>query len=347
MLDRFKSKGGTLPGGYEILRTLGTKGGCFNQGIYLVQHPTTRKVLICKTVAAGEAYSEIPAMHRLLGFPHIVQLEHFVLSSSEHKTSKLSKFQQGAMRFLHKLTPKPRVPTFSDPLDDFLPAESDNQGKKDFIYMEHCDLGSLADVMEKHVEAQQKIPESFLWHVFLGVAKALLACHTGLNRVHGWKSIVHCDIRPGNVLLASPIDGSEPALYPRVVLSDFGLAQMPARVVGGKKIYKWKEDVCKLGMLMEHLASCVQPKRPELDRRDPDYWEKVRARLHEDCANAYDVVRRSMKDYSEDFKCMVQLCKQVDSHRRFTCPDADELVDLLEALQGKVRAQEHGGKVLF
>ncbi|KAK7754257.1 hypothetical protein SLS62_003835 [Diatrype stigma] len=92
------------------------------------------------------------------------------------------------------------------------------------------------------------IPESFIWHAFVGLADALGFLATGRSHVSlspslassssapnqqhapssSWSPIVHRDIKPDNIFLRSRnTPGSTKPLY--VVLSDFGLAQYEQR----------------------------------------------------------------------------------------------------------------------
>ena len=69
------------------------------------------------------------------------------------------------------------------------------------------------------------LPESFLWHVIDSMVNALCYCCYGTNKPwaykRGWDGIVHMDIKPENMLLATP-DLETHHLYPCVKLADFG-----------------------------------------------------------------------------------------------------------------------------
>lgn len=75
------------------------------------------------------------------------------------------------------------------------------------------------------------LPEAFLWHVFHSMVNALCYCCYGTNKQSsyrgGWDGIVHMDIKPENMLLATP-DQTTHRLYPCVKLADFG---KPANLV--------------------------------------------------------------------------------------------------------------------
>lgn len=69
------------------------------------------------------------------------------------------------------------------------------------------------------------LPENFLWHVIYSMVNALCYCCYGTNKPwtykRGWDGIIHMDIKPENMLLATP-DLETHHLYPCVKLADFG-----------------------------------------------------------------------------------------------------------------------------
>lgn len=94
-----------------------------------------------------------------------------------------------------------------------------------------CDMGNLESVKRRAVtERGVRLPESFVWHVFKGIAKALAYLHYGLNEYKSaivetdrpFQYFIHRDIKPANIFLRSNPDPSKP--YPIAVLGDFGLA---------------------------------------------------------------------------------------------------------------------------
>ncbi|KAJ8119728.1 hypothetical protein ONZ43_g3387 [Nemania bipapillata] len=104
------------------------------------------------------------------------------------------------------------------------------------LYMEHCDRGTLEDLIKFYREKKgegspSRIPESFIWHAFVGLSDALGYLQTGQSKLakspdrndpNEWKPLVHCDIKPGNIFLRSrDTPGSRKPFY--VLLSDFGL----------------------------------------------------------------------------------------------------------------------------
>jgi serine/threonine protein kinase len=154
------------------------------------------------------------------------------------------------------------------------------QHPKDRLYMEYCDGGSLADIINLYRAADKLVPEMFIWHVLDSLLRALmhlqaqstmedqlnerLACATlsGPRYVgrtkkrfeviagdeEEWVSILHSDLYPDNILLTSqPFESLSTRIlcsipyentltedisplpahnYPRIVLADFGEAEL-------------------------------------------------------------------------------------------------------------------------
>ena len=106
------------------------------------------------------------------------------------------------------------------------------------LVLEYCDGGTIDNSIDMYLKNLDYIPESFIWHTFLSMAKALAFCHDGVidplrtpvQANYEWNKICHLDIKPQNVFLEKP-DGTS---WPRVVLGDFGCAVTPADVHAGK-----------------------------------------------------------------------------------------------------------------
>ncbi|KAK5121885.1 hypothetical protein LTR85_004456 [Meristemomyces frigidus] len=70
------------------------------------------------------------------------------------------------------------------------------------------------------------VPEMFVLHVFIGLARALAFIHDGSEH----EAVIHGDIKPENVLLRrSP---SNDCGMPDIVLADFGASQLASRTTG-------------------------------------------------------------------------------------------------------------------
>ncbi|KAI1344719.1 kinase-like domain-containing protein [Xylariaceae sp. FL0016] len=104
------------------------------------------------------------------------------------------------------------------------------------VYMEWCDRGTLRNLInvyngKRRAGLPDRIPESFIWHCFTGLADALGYLQTGKSHIapalathdtSNWTSLVHRDIKPDNVFIRSRDSlGSTKPFY--VLLSDFGL----------------------------------------------------------------------------------------------------------------------------
>lgn len=104
------------------------------------------------------------------------------------------------------------------------------------IYMQSCRLGSLSDFIESGSKKliSFDLLEYFLWYVMHEVAEAILYLQTGFktladadsshrhrDKVKGWVTLVHGDIRPDQIFLNNT--KSDPG--PFVLLGDFGFSQ--------------------------------------------------------------------------------------------------------------------------
>lgn len=100
--------------------------------------------------------------------------------------------------------------------------------------MQACRLGSVSDFVDKTRKKllSLQMQEFFLWYILHEVAEAVLYMQTGFktladahssrrDKVEGWVSVVHGDIRTDQIFLNNK--ESDPA--PRVLLGDFGFAQ--------------------------------------------------------------------------------------------------------------------------
>ncbi len=102
------------------------------------------------------------------------------------------------------------------------------------LYMQPCRLGSVSDFVDSNRKKLLglEMQEFFLWHILHEVAEAILYMQTGFkcladarasprDKVRGWVSIVHADIRPDQLFL----NNSERDPSTQVMLGDFGFAQ--------------------------------------------------------------------------------------------------------------------------
>lgn len=92
--------------------------------------------------------------------------------------------------------------------------------------MEYCSGGSLSDVILRHEAAKEYIGEAYIWFMFFKLTGVLQYLHYGSNGPQSkqdCKCILHCDIKPDNVLVVPDFSNS---VGVRLKLADFGYAQM-------------------------------------------------------------------------------------------------------------------------
>ena len=100
------------------------------------------------------------------------------------------------------------------------------------LFIKYCDLGDLDNVIIRYDQRREMIPESFIWHVFACMARALALCHFGANDFGSeppqadFDYIIHNDIKPKNIFFYSHPE----RVYPVPVLGDFGGALTKAQV---------------------------------------------------------------------------------------------------------------------
>ncbi|KAF2134925.1 kinase-like protein [Dothidotthia symphoricarpi CBS 119687] len=105
---------------------------------------------------------------------------------------------------------------------DILAAHTENRDPslwtQQLIFSTFAHGGDLHKLIENHALAGRPIPEHFCWFVFKSLVEALITLQTGPNR-EGWRSMLHLDIKPKNILL----NDSDPTYtsYRTPVLADF------------------------------------------------------------------------------------------------------------------------------
>ena len=93
------------------------------------------------------------------------------------------------------------------------------------VLFEYCNAGDLDRLIESYSAEGRKIPEAFVWHVFIQLAEALAFIHYGYGWDEDqWTRIIHRDIKPHNVFLTFEGNKIRHTSYPAVKLGDFGLA---------------------------------------------------------------------------------------------------------------------------
>ncbi|PVH98441.1 hypothetical protein DM02DRAFT_630240 [Periconia macrospinosa] len=205
---------------------------------------------------------------------------------------------------------------------DYFPASKTN--KNHSLYFGYCDQGTLEDLRLRHYLFQTKIPESFIWHVLLSMAKALEACHTGLGKPD-WEPIAHRDVHRGNILLSAPKDPAEQ--YPEVYLADFGRAEMGV----ARNQEAMQSDIAHLAFTVFDLCSADEEHGPEIVN---DLKSRVENGLF-GYSEELRVVLSILMDYQE--------AEDEDIARR----PIEELVPWIEELRGRAEMQEYEGELIL
>ncbi|KAF2841680.1 kinase-like protein [Patellaria atrata CBS 101060] len=117
-----------------------------------------------------------------------------------------------------------------------------NGPQRQFLYG-YCDGGDLYEFKDRYEEHNIALPELLVWDLYSQLAG-------GVAFIHG-QGIVHADIKPANIFLASgpghPVAGvtdkddhPKGKPYPRVKLGDFGMAFSPPEKCPGYGTPSWQ-----------------------------------------------------------------------------------------------------------
>ncbi|KAL9008881.1 MAG: hypothetical protein Q9173_006040 [Seirophora scorigena] len=165
------------------------------------------------------------------------------------------------------------------------------------FWYEWCPKGDLQDLIDAYTKRRAKIPESFIWHAYMQLADAFAYIHTGYDRLtydgtgppRNFKPIVHRDVKPPNIFLKP---GRSGAMYPDLVLADFGLATTKSKsgesgIMGTPAwqppeipVHTPQGDVWSLGACI-HVMATGSPPLSSAPRgwKDGDWLEQPQARM--------------------------------------------------------------------
>lgn len=172
------------------------------------------------------------------------------------------------------------------------------------FYMEYCAGGDLYDLIKTyHSKHNLKIPESFVWHVYLQLAEALGWLQEGYDRKNptrpapsNHQAIVHRDIKPQNIFIRKPRYDYE---YPDIVLADFGIAT--------HKVTSCERAGDYLGTF------AYQGPEIPLHSRSGDTWS-IGACIHE-MTIGHPPISRTPRGYGSDWYCRPE-ARKVSSVRK-------------------------------
>lgn len=185
-LADFGAVGDVVGGRWKILATLATDSGDCNRGIHRVQeHAQAGPTRLMKVLSSD-------ALHP--GY-------------SAREISILTALRGGSANIVQSY-------------DSHVPG---GRHELPWLVMEMCNAQSLYNCAKKYWNAQEDMPELFIWHVLIGLLDAVEYCHSGPAKGKwDWDPIYHRDITLSNVLLHWPTDDRTD--YPHVKLADFGCA---------------------------------------------------------------------------------------------------------------------------
>ncbi|KAL8748977.1 MAG: hypothetical protein Q9184_006994, partial [Pyrenodesmia sp. 2 TL-2023] len=172
--------------------------------------PYRRMKLVCRLGAGGEGHCDLFRLHTppnlLLAVKTLTTTPTLITPTSSQKPKPLE-----AHILQDLLPPHPRIVHLHDYTHRTLQTR---------LFFEYCPLGDLQDIIDSHFKRRIRVPEGFIWHAFLQLAEAVHHLHTAAKDAEGKHvTILHRDIKPGNVLLRPP---SSSCKYPDIVLTDFG-----------------------------------------------------------------------------------------------------------------------------
>jgi serine/threonine protein kinase len=162
---------------WEVVKELGGQGGGMTAGIAIVRDIRNGTKFIEKRVKPedvrhGLLAKEVTFLQQLRGCFLITKITDFYSDHINLRGGIISKFHSTIIREILVLTVISRG------------------------VVEFCELGSLADLVERHAKARRPISELHVWPFFIQTADALAYCHYGpelrdQRSRDAWDSIIH------------------------------------------------------------------------------------------------------------------------------------------------------------
>lgn len=278
---------------------LGVGGG--NKGLTIVEHMQTRKLYVLKKFLSHDPVAAI----------HEVQI-------------------------LRQLSYLPHTSSGIMPLQDYyLEFYKDRCGLNAVsggIVTEFCRYGTLGHIIHKYRRTTEYIPEAFVWHVFISLARALESIEHGHDHPN-WNRVLHQDLWPANVFLYGQCSGS----YPFVVLGDFGSGvtegdirrndvPTPRQQIdflpmgpGDTGVLDPRNDLCQVGLCIVALCQVSMQPRGHVESWEKGHWPTPIG-----------------STYTSELSDIVVACLHHDLTQR---PTSRELLDRLTRTYAKMRVE--------
>ncbi|QDS77972.1 hypothetical protein FKW77_001875 [Venturia effusa] len=142
------------------------------------------------------------------------------------------------------------------------------------MMLEYCSGGDLHRCVARYDRQEKHFKEFELWDITLSILSALTFLHDGRmingRRVRDWKPIIHCDIKPGNILCCPRPDETVLCKLADFGLSSFEEPQPNSRFFG---TYDWQPpelpailtpaaDIWSVGAVLHYLVHREPPVDP-------------------------------------------------------------------------------------
>lgn len=186
---------------------------------------------------------------------------------------------------------------------------------------EYCAGGDLHNLVRAYDLHNARLPELFIWKVFLKLSSALEFLHRGFDpKTTDRPGIVHRDIKPPNIFLRC---SQQNTVYPDAVIADFGSASLDFATYEPAGTYLWqppeiprkspKGDVWGLGATVHFM---VHFEAPMLDL--PKDWTPTDANY--DVWEMKPEVRQPIREtpgmYSQELIDMMFVALEFDHNKR-------------------------------